>query len=260
MQQLQPAGGYDVALLLLGHLEMDPQEALRLPEDVQGPFQTPVTALLLRRPGSVVLVDAGSGPLDHLWPGANRLPAELEAAGVTPADVTDVVLTHIDFDHAGGVVEGAAPESYRPAFPNARVVLIDDRLEDWRNPDPSWTHDGIPIVKALDEAGVLHSVSDGQEAVPGVVLRSAPGHRWGHAVVEVGGELVHLADAVHHPEHVTHPEWDTEFDSDPELALETRRRLLEEAADRGVVVTASHLDGAGVVERDVGGGLRHRAV
>src|SRR4051812_12808442 len=109
MQMLEPVAGYEVALLDLGGLEMDPQEQLHLPAGVPGPVRCPVTALLLRRPGAIVLIDAGSGPLDHLWPGADRLPAELAAAGVRTGEVTHVVLTHIDFDHSGGVVEGATP-------------------------------------------------------------------------------------------------------------------------------------------------------
>ena len=170
-----------------------------------------------------------------------------------------MVLTHIDFDHSGGVVEGATPEEYVPAFPNARVVLIDERLDDWRNPEPGWTHDGIPVVRALDAAGVLDSVPDGGEAAPDVILRSAPGHRWGHAIVEIGGHLVHLADVLHDADHVVHPEWDTRFDGDPDEALATRRRLIEECADRDVVVVASHLTSAGVIERD-GGAVRYRAL
>src|SRR4051794_32100969 len=259
MQTLQPVAGYQVTLLDLGSLEMDPQEQLQLPASVPGPVQCPVTALLLRRPGTIVLIDAGSGPLDHLWPGAAQLPQELAAAGVGPGEVTHVVLTHIDFDHSGGVVEGATPDEYRPAFPNARVVLIDERLSDWLDPQPDWTHDGIPIVRALHAAGVLDSVPDGGEAARDVILRSAPGHRWGHSIAEIGGRLVHVADLVHDPEHVAHPEWDSQFDSDPQLALETRRRLLSELADRDVVVVGSHLAGAGVVERD-GDALRYRAL
>jgi glyoxylase-like metal-dependent hydrolase (beta-lactamase superfamily II) len=255
MRTLDPVAGYDVALLELGELEMEHDDTV--PPEAPNPTHLPVTALLLRRPGAIVLIDAGSGALDHIWPGADQLPRELAAAGVTTGEVTHVVLTHIDFDHSGGVVEGESPSEYVPAFPNARVVLIDERLDDWRNPEPEWTHDGIPIVRALDAAGVLHSVPDGGEAAPGVILRSAPGHRWGHAIVEVGGRLVHLADILHDAAHVAHPEWDLRFDGDPEEALATRRRLLEELADRDVVVVASHLTSAGVIERD-GDGLRYR--
>jgi glyoxylase-like metal-dependent hydrolase (beta-lactamase superfamily II) len=255
MPTLDPVAGYEVTLLELGEIDLDPDETL--PPEAPNPARLPVTALLLRRPGAVVLIDAGSGALDHIWPGANRLPSELAAAGVTAGEVTHVVLTHIDFDHSGGSVEGESPEEYVPAFPNARVVLIDERLDDWRNPEPSWTHDGIPIVRALDQAGVLDSVPDGGEAAPDVILRSAPGHRWGHAIAEVGGRLVHLADVLHDAEHVVHPEWDTRFDGDPDEALETRKRLIEECADRDVVVVASHLVTAGTIER-TGDGVRYR--
>ena len=63
----------------------------------------------------------------------------------------------------------------------------------------------------------LDEVADGAEVLPGVRLVEAPGHRTGHAVVEIeggDGRRMFLSDVIHHPSHVPHPEWDCEFDSD----------------------------------------------
>ena len=79
----------------------------------------------------------------------------------------------------------------------------------------------------------MDRIEDGGEAAPGVLLRAAPGHRAGHSLAEIGGSLVHLADLVHHPLHVQHPQWDRRFDSDVEVALATRMRVLEELAALG---------------------------
>jgi hypothetical protein len=73
----------------------------------------------------------------------------------------------------------------------------------------------------------------------------------------VGDGLVHLADVIHHPMHVEHLDWDREFDSDVELAAATRARLLDEMAERGVTVTASHIARPGRIVRE-SGGLRWR--
>jgi hypothetical protein len=71
----------------------------------------------------------------------------------------------------------------------------------------------------------------------------------------VDGGLVHLADLVHHPLHVQHPEWDHAFDSDAELARATRAGVLAEMAEREVLVSASHIEGLGRIQRSAVGGL-----
>ena len=97
-------------------------------------------------------------------------------------------------------------------------------------------------------AGRLDEVADGTEVVPGVRLVEAPGHRAGHACVDIDGRdgrRVFLSDVIHHPSHVEHPEWDCEFDSDTELALRTRRDWLERLAGTGTPCAASHIAGLG---------------
>jgi glyoxylase-like metal-dependent hydrolase (beta-lactamase superfamily II) len=106
----------------------------------------------------------------------------------------------------------------------------------------------------LERAGLLRTVAAGEELAPALRLQAAPGHRTGHAVLDVGGGLIHLADTVHHALHVEHPDWDGHHDGDPELALRTRIALLEEAAARGTLCVSSHIPGAGHVVRD-GDGL-----
>ena len=86
-------------------------------------------------------------------------------------------------------------------------------------------------------------------------LRRAPGHRTGHSILEVGDSFVYAVDVFQHPVHVEHPEWDTTFDADPELGLETRLSLLAELADRGATVAVAHIAEPGRIER-VGAGFR----
>jgi glyoxylase-like metal-dependent hydrolase (beta-lactamase superfamily II) len=248
------AGSWHVEPLRFGALEMDPGE-LGPPGAYPGPVQTPVYGFLLRGHGETVLVDAGSGPFDPLWRGAAGLPAALAAAGVEPSAVTRLALTHLDFDHAGGAVAGEPGGALEPAFAGVPVALSDEALEWWRARTDE--NAGTPILAALERAGVAAPVADGAEVLPGVVLRSAPGHRPGHACLEIGGRdgLVLGADLVHDPAHVPHPEWEGAHDFDRDVALATRLAWFGVLADGRRRVHFSHVDGFGIVERD-GDGFR----
>jgi glyoxylase-like metal-dependent hydrolase (beta-lactamase superfamily II) len=236
-------------LLELGRLQMGPEYpgadgAFAEPVDV------PVNALLLRGGGGAILVDTGAGIGDPWWPGAAGLECALADAGCRPAEITQIVITHLDFDHSGGLLAGSWPDAVRPAFPQARVAVLGDGLAWWRERDPLEPFNaGTRALSELAGAGLLDEVESGTDVAPGVRLVAAPGHRPGHACVVVEGGLVHLADVVHHAEHVAHPEWDPEFDADPALARATRLRWFELLASSGIEVVHAHVAGAGRVAR-----------
>ena len=211
----------------------------------------PCHALLCRRDHEVMLVDCGLGVFHDEFDMPVRLIAlddGLAAAGCSAEDVTTVVLTHLDADHAGGIVIGTFPDDLAPALPSARVVVHDSLL----GPDSGVGADGQLVFAVLRGAGVqLDGLADGDEIVPGVRLRSAPGHRIGHACLEFsdGAErFMFLADVVHAREHVAQPEWDFLHDSDPGVGLATRRALLAELAGSGATVACSHVDGFGRID------------
>ena len=94
-------------------------------------------------------------------------------------------------------------------------------------------HDQIP---PLDEAGVIELVDPPVEVLDGMRLLPAPGHSLGQVAVELGEAALYLADAVIDELHAEHPDWTMEFDADPLVAIETRRRLLARAADADLIV------------------------
>jgi len=245
------AGGWDVALLEVGTL---PLKAEMLgPDGAFDGLQTvPSNALLLRREGRTVLVDTGAGHLGRLWPGlVDDLDGAMAAAGSSTAEVDALLLTHLDFDHCGA----AMTDVESPAFTGAMAIVPREAAAAVREREPGDWNPGRPLVESYADAGRLVEAAAGDTVVEAVVLRAAPGHREGHSVLDIGGELLYLADVVHHPSHVEHPDWDREFDTDPELGLRTRREVLGEAAGAGVTVAASHIPGFARIVAD-GSGLR----
>ncbi|HXY16745.1 MAG TPA: MBL fold metallo-hydrolase [Gaiellaceae bacterium] len=240
-------GGWTVSLLELDALYAPLRWVLPHAAEEETAW-LPCHILVCGRTGEVMLVDAGLGALDGFFDDiavrTTPLDEGLGRVGCSSGDVSTVVLTHLDPDHAGGVVTGDFPERLRPALPGARVVTL---RQDGEMADHAET-----VVSALAAAGSpVEFVDDGTEIVPGLRIRSAPGHRAGHAAVELadaGERLVFLADVVHAREHVANPEWDFLHDSEPEVALETRRRLVAELEGSGALVACSHVDSFGRIE------------
>jgi glyoxylase-like metal-dependent hydrolase (beta-lactamase superfamily II) len=225
-----------------------------------------VNTLLLKIGGELVLVDTGAGNL--FGPALGKMPERLAAAGVQPAQVTAVVISHAHGDHFGGLLDGTG----KPAFPNAAYFASKTEIDYWTGPDPDMSKLRIPEankkVFATNAKRYLEAIKDrltpvsaGQKILPGLEVLSAPGHTPGHIalLVSSGKEtLLHAADTAHH--HVlmfVHPEWTSAFDSDPTMGAETRRRLLDRAAADGLRVLGYHLPfpGIGHVRTVKGGGF-----
>ena len=151
-----------------------------------------------------------------------------------------------------------APDGLRPAFPGVPVLAPAAAVAEARG-DPVDKSPASRVIAALDRAGLVEGYEDGDEPASGLRLRSAPGHRVGHSILEIGASLVHAVDIVHHPLHVEHLEWDRTWDAEPEVALATRRTILTELAERGSTVVTSHFASPGRIER-AGDGLRWLAL
>src|SRR5215475_3959216 len=85
-----------------------------LPPDV---FKWPLNVVVVRSGGRTVLIDAGIGGEYPDYPRAGRLAMRLDAAGIDPASVTDVVLTHLHVDHVGGLLADGLGGRLRPDVP-----------------------------------------------------------------------------------------------------------------------------------------------
>ncbi len=235
--------GWDVSLIELDVLHAPLGWVLPdAPEDERA--WLPCNVLLMRREQEVMLVDCGLGVFHDAFDMPVRLVPladGLAAVDSSVDEITTVVLTHLDPDHAGGIVIGTYPDDLGPALPAARVAVLDLVLRKRADLGEHAAH----VVTALLDAGVrVEAIADASEIVPGVRFRSAPGHRLGHTCVEVADareRFVFLADVVHAKEHVAHPEWDRMHDTDPLLALATRRAFLADLAGSGAVVACSHV-------------------
>ncbi|SCE93653.1 Glyoxylase, beta-lactamase superfamily II [Micromonospora matsumotoense] len=206
----------------------------REPDSVtaDGGWWLPFRAFALRvGDGPVTLIDAGIGPADSpaaSWaPVPGRLPAELAAAGIDPADVHTVVLTHLHSDHIGWAVTGTPG---RPYFRNATYLLQRAELAAVESINPE-----LPagLIAPLRAAGQLRVVDGDTTLTPGVRLLPAPGHTPGHqcVLVDTGDERVlFTGDLLVHVVQLIDPELAYAHEVDPATARHSRTTLLRDLA------------------------------
>jgi glyoxylase-like metal-dependent hydrolase (beta-lactamase superfamily II) len=185
--------------------------------------------LLRSAAGRLTLVDTGIGGADSPaagWaPVPGTLAGALAAAGVTPAEIDTVVLTHLHSDHASGVVADGGP-----AFENARYVLQRAELEAAAGPVLDRL---ITPIK-----GQLQVIEGHAEVAPGVHAHLAPGHTPGHQIVRAG-DVAMTGDLVLHPVQLDDPGVRYVYDDDQEAAARTRAEVLGALrAERAILATA----------------------
>jgi glyoxylase-like metal-dependent hydrolase (beta-lactamase superfamily II) len=243
-------GGIRIDPVLDGVITAPATEVLRRPgvEDAwaahqdlltpDGLLEMPVGGFLVRSRNRIVLVDAGLGPFDRDGYQAGRLVDSLAALGVTPADVTDVLLTHLHFDHVGWVTQKGSV-----VFGNATYRC---HADDWDHFVTAADADPGAVRKLSPVESRLETFSGDTTVAPGVDVRDAPGHTPGSAVVVVSSgsaRAMLIGDVVHCPIELTEPDWEAVFDVDPELARRTREALARELEGSDVPVAAAHFPG-----------------
>ena len=206
--------------------------------NASGDLELPVGGFLVRTGGRVILVDAGLGPVQRDGYRSGALLESLATLGVTTDAITDVVLTHLHFDHVGWVTQ-----RQEIMFPNA-VYRCHQR--DWDHfvtaPDaePGAVRKLGPLTARLEPFTADSTVA------PGVDVRAAPGHTPGSTIVIVSSgdqRAILLGDVVHCPVELTEPGWEMVYDVDPKLAQHTREAIKREIEGGLIPATAAHFPG-----------------
>ncbi len=181
--------------------------------------------MLVRTAGINILIETGIGnKLDDKQKKIFRIREEwdviggLNGLGIQREDIHYVILTHYDFDHAGGVVMQDDLGELSLTFPNARHIMQRTEWEDVLNPNVRSINTFWPINnELLRDSENLQLIEGDFEVVKGVELILTGGHNRGHQIVRIesGGESAyHLGDLL--PTHVQYnPLWITAYDNFP---------------------------------------------
>lgn len=207
-------------------------------------------ALVVRVGGATILLDTGNGA-GARGNGLGMTALQLAAAGIAPAEVTHVFISHAHGDHINGLFDGEAR-----AFPKAEVVFSQTEKAFWTGTAPDMAKSRLPddpkagMIAAAQKffeqtAGYARGLRDGEALADGVTLLAAPGHTPGHALLRLvsdGQELVYLADSAHHPVLMfERPDWTVAFDTNPAQAAATRQALFARMAAERTLVHLFHM-------------------
>lgn len=222
---------------------------------------TPDCNLTLFRNGDrLILFDTGSG--SRFLDSAGLLPETLDAQGIDPEDVTDVVFTHAHPDHLWGVLDDFDEPLFANAAHHISAVewdfwIADNTIDKMPETQKSFAAGAKRNLEAIEDSIVRFSFET--EILPGVFALDTSGHTPGHASFEInknGDErFVVVGDAIAHPViSFQKPGWALGTDQDPQKAIDVRKSLLGRLADEKIVFLGYHLTkpGIGFAERRAG--------
>lgn len=192
-----------------------------------------VDALLVDDGGRLTLIDTGLGV-----PALSALTESLKKAGHTPADISDILITHPHPDHIGGLVSDG-----KPAFPAAKVHFSEADWAFLRSQS-----DQAALVTAI--APQVTTFAPGASLSAHIASQAIPGHTPGHVgyrIEDGAHKLLVIGDAAHSAIlSLAKPDWTMGFDGDQAEARQSRHALLSELAQSHTVIFAPHFPYPGI--------------
>jgi glyoxylase-like metal-dependent hydrolase (beta-lactamase superfamily II) len=240
-----PVGDLEVTIIRDGVRPLDPAIlGANAPEgavanllkenNVPAPLNNTFNVLLIKSGDQLTLVDTGLGVA------AGSLLATLTALGIKADAINNVVISHQHGDHIGATLtEGKLtfPKAMYH-YPEAEKTAVEAAAES------AGITSNKNLLKAAGDASQLKIFKADTEVLPGILAVAAYGHTPGHTAFMISSKgqslLATVDSALNNVITMAHPEWHIQFDADKVMAVETRKKLFGEAADKQTRIVAYH--------------------
>ncbi len=198
-----------------------------------------------------VLIDNGIGDkqdekfLKHFYlNGEETLESSLAELGLSKDDITDMVLTHLHFDHTGGSIEWNEDKTKLiPAFKNAKYWVSKAQWEWATKPNKREKASFLgENIQPMEESGQLNIIEKEGELFPNFNVKLFNGHTDGQVIPHIkynGRTVVFMADLLPSTAHIPIP-WVMAYDTRPLLTLKEKEKFYEEAIDNDYVLFFEH--------------------
>jgi glyoxylase-like metal-dependent hydrolase (beta-lactamase superfamily II) len=223
----------------------------------KGSIVAPFNPVVVNTGAKLVLIDTGYGP--GLGPTVGLLPTTLAAAGIDPKTIDIVLISHLHGDHILGLKtpDGAL------AFPNAEIKVPAVDWTYWMSDENmSKAPEGFQKASFGFNRKIFSNLADkvtrfewGKDVAPGITAVETAGHTPGHTsfmIASGGRQLFFQGDVTNVPDlFLRNPDWQVMFDSEPEKAVVTRRRVYDMASADKLLVSGYHFPfpGLGYIEK-----------
>jgi glyoxylase-like metal-dependent hydrolase (beta-lactamase superfamily II) len=219
----------------------------------------PFTVTVIKMKDKYVMFDAGTGGQAAPTAGLIIKKDLMKAAGIDPAKIGTIIVTHFHPDHIFGLM---AKDTNAQTFPNAEILVPSVEYKYWTDPGVFTTlaeaRHGLAkrIQATLPSWKNIKQIEAGKDAAPGVRAVASYGHTPGHTsyLVSSGGkQLMVLADVSNIPAlFVKNPDWQAGFDQDGNMAQASRHKMYDRVIADKLTVTGYHfgMPGAGTIKKD----------
>ena len=205
----------------------------------------PFTVIVVKNGGKTIMCDSGTG--GQVQPTAGKLMTNMKAAGIDPAKIDTILVSHFHPDHIFGLME---KDTNKPVYPDTEIIVSDVEYKFWTDP---------AVIDKLPEArkGLarriqavfptwknIRQVEGDVEVAPGIRFVNAPGHTPGHTAFHLASgnrQLMISNDAFYVPSlTVAHPGWHGSYDQNGSLAEASRRKLADRIVAENIPVAGYH--------------------